>query len=148
MAPDEEKALEERASSRARLLRDRAASLPPNSSDMEDVREGVAASAELGILVLQKTNSTNTLVQLLQKDVEFLRRRVEQLEDPERRATEILFEERRSKLGLEEEVTRADLDLKKLRTEHRQKIFIRILAAVMTPPGLWSIWEWLQQVFF
>lgn len=146
MAADEEKALEQRVSSRARLLRDRAASLPPESArDVSDVREGVAASAEIGLLVLQKTNALHTKLVEARKDIEFLKTRLQQLEDPERRATEILFEERRSQLGLQEEITRADLKLKNFRAEHRQKILTRIVAAIMTPPGVWAIWEWIQR---
>lgn len=145
MAEDEENALAERASSRARLLRERAMSLPPESTqDVADVREGVAASAEIGLLVLQKVNAFDTKVQLMQKDLQHALLRLEQLEDPEKRATELLFEERRSQLGLNEEAARADLLLKKQRDEHRRKILTRIVAVVMTPPGLWGVWEWIQ----
>lgn len=131
-----EKALKERAEKSSLALREGAQSLPPEQPE-RDVREGVAASAELGILILTKLGE----LQLQQARFETLMERVAREGE---RYSDVFIEGHRSKLELEEEVTRADLDMRKLRLKRSERIWMRILAGVLAPAALYQFWEWMK----
>lgn len=141
MTEQKEKSLQAWVSKSSDTLRKNAQSLPPEGQD-RDVREGVAASAELGLLILQKLGALDVSVALLHKDLEYLRRDMEGL-DRESRLTDLLIDGHRRQIGLHEEVTRADLNLKKERTQRTERIVMRIIAAVLTPPAMITFWQWL-----
>lgn len=131
-----EKALKERAEKSSQALREGALSLPPERPE-RDVREGVAASTELGILILTKLGE----LQLQQARFEMLLDRVASQGD---RYSDVFIEGHRSKLELEEEVTRADLDMRKLRIKRTERIWMRVLAGVLAPAALFQFWEWMK----
>ena len=133
-----EKALKERAEKSSQALREGAQSLPPEQPE-RDVREGVAASAEIGILILSKLGE----VQLQQARQEAL---IESMVRQNDRYSDVFIEGHRSKLELEEEVTRADLDLRKLKVKRTERIWMRVLAGVLAPPALFQFWEWMKML--
>ena len=110
--------------------------MPPEQPE-RDVREGVAANAELGILILTKLGE----LQLQQARFEILMERYTQQGD---RYSDVFIEGHRSKLELEEEVTRADLDMRKLKLQSSERIWMRIIAGLLAPPALLQFWEWMK----
>lgn len=113
---------------------------PPQSlPDQKLLSSGVAASNEIGILVLQRLGE-------LKGEVRAVKDRLHRIESAEDSALGAILEERRSKIDLEEEVTRTDLFLKKNQAAHREKIITRVLAAIMTPGGLWAFWQWIRHL--
>jgi len=101
------------------------------------LREGVSSSAEIGMLVLQKVGR-------MESDIRELKRRLTRQEDTEKSATDLLVEERRSQLGLQEEITRTDIHIRKIGVERRWKLITKVVAALLAPPGLWAIWKWIE----
>jgi hypothetical protein len=100
--------------------------------------EAMASNAELSLLVLQRLGK-------MDEQISQINRWRERQENVEHRATEILITERKSKIALEEEVTRADIHIKKVRSEKLWTIAAKVLAVVMTPPGAWGLWQWVSE---
>ena len=131
-----EKQLKEHAAQSSKVLRANAMSLPPEVPE-RDVREGVAASTELGILILTKIGD----IRLKQAEQDII---LKQLVEERGRFSDILIEGHRSQLELNEEVTRADLNLKKLKVQRSEKIWMRVLAGVLAPAAIFQFWEWMK----
>jgi len=149
---EKEEELVTRAKNSARALRsdpppeEEEDAMPPNSSDDPRLYEGVAASAEIGVLLLQKLG-------YLQATVENLQQRLRRFEEAEDTALSAILDERRSKLDIEEEITRTDLELriKKAATEdelrkERAKRVGKLIAFIVSPLGVWKIVEFLQSL--
>lgn len=116
---------------------------PPVSRNVPDhksslLAEAMASNAEISLLLFQRLGQ-------MDEQIRQLSRWRERQESLEHRATEVLINERKSKFQLEEEVTRADLHLKKIRNEKLWAIGVKILAVIMTPPGAWGLWKWLTE---
>jgi hypothetical protein len=116
------------------------ASLP--TSDVPDrlLAEAMASNAELSLMVLQRLTKMDV-------DIQEIKKWRSKQESVEERATDILLQERRSKMNLEEEITRADIQIKKVRSEKIWTIAAKVLAVVMTPPGVWSVIQWVKDHF-
>lgn len=131
----------ERVSSEAKRVFDSEPpqSLPGTSGTADPLlAEAMASNAELSLLVLQRLGK-------MDEQISQINRWRERQENVEHRATEILITERKSKIALEEEVTRADIHIKKVRSEKLWTIAAKVLAVVMTPPGAWSLWQWVSE---
>lgn len=133
-----EKELRDRAQQSSKVLREKASSLPPEQPE-RDVREGVAASAELGILTLTKLGE----IHLKQVQLEMV---MQQILSEYSKFSDVLIEGHRSRLELDEEVTRADLDLRKLKLKRTERIWMRILAGVLAPPAMFQFWSWMKML--
>jgi hypothetical protein len=131
----------ERVSSEAKRVFDSEPPLSlPGSPGPADplLAEAMASNAELSLLVLQRLGK-------MDEQISQINRWRERQENVEHRATEILITERKSKIALEEEVTRADIHIKKVRSEKIWTIAAKVLAVVMTPPGAWGLWQWISE---
>lgn len=101
--------------------------------------EATATNSEISLLVLQKVG------QLEQQMRDFASWRKRQ-EDIEQKATDVLVHERLSRVKLDEEITRVDLDLKKARSARWGQIITRVLLLITVPSGAWSIWQWVTDL--
>lgn len=98
--------------------------------------EATAATSEISLLVLQKVGH-------LEQQMRDLNRWRERQEDIDQKATDVLLHERLSRVKLDEEITRVDLDLKKARSARWGQIITRVLLLITVPSGAWSIWQWI-----
>jgi len=147
---EEEEAQQRQVVARAKSASQALRSDPPPESPIEDdvpssnkdqnVREGVAASTEIGILVLQKLGRMERAIQALE---EF---RQDQ-QSAEQSLLQLMIKERESQLGLDEEITRTNLDLRKARAKRWGDILTRIVAVLATPPALVALYNWLSKFF-
>lgn len=114
-------------------VRESMKSAPPPSLPM---LEATAATSEISLLVLQKVGH-------LEQQMRDLVRWRERQEDIDQKATDVLLHERLSRVKLDEEITRVDLDLKKARSARWGQIITRVLLLITVPSGAWSIWQWI-----
>lgn len=117
----------------AEEVRESMKSAPPPSLPM---LEATAATSEISLLVLQKVGH-------LEQQMRDLNRWRERQEDIDQKATDVLLHERLSRVKLDEEITRVDLDLKKARSARWGQIITRVLLLITVPSGAWSIWQWI-----
>jgi hypothetical protein len=101
--------------------------------------EATAATSEISLLVLQKVGH-------LEQQMRDLNRWRERQEDIDQKATDVLLHERLSRVKLDEEITRVDLDLRKARSARWGQIITRALLLVTVPSGAWSIWQWIAEL--
>jgi hypothetical protein len=111
-------------------------SAPPPSLP---ILEATATNSEISLLVLQKVGH-------LEQQMRDLVRWRERQEDMDQKATDVLLHERLSRVKLDEEITRVDLDLRKARSARWGQIITRALLLVTVPSGAWSIWQWIAQL--
>jgi len=111
-------------------------SAPPPSLPM---LEATAANSEISLLVLQKVGH-------LEQQMRDLVKWRERQEDIDRKATDVLLHERLSRVKLDEEITRVDLDLKKARSARWGQVVTRVLLLITVPSGAWSIWKWFADL--
>lgn len=111
-------------------------SAPPPSLP---ILEATATNSEISLLVLQKVGH-------LEQQMRDLTRWRERQEDMDQKATDVLLHERLSRVKLDEEITRVDLDLRKARSARWGQIITRALLLVTVPSGAWSIWQWIAEL--
>jgi len=135
--PDPTDALMARASRASQAVRAELDNVP--SPSLRVLHEAASSSTEINLLVLQRIGHMDA-------QLSELKRRLDRQESAEQRATEVLLAERRSQFGLQEEVTRTELYLRKARSERWGQIITRALAVCMTPPGVWAVWKWVTSM--
>lgn len=112
------------------------------------LRENAATSTDMLVLVLdqirdvrQTMGTVQQTVGNVQSDIKELRRRVERVEGSEQKALGVLLKERESRIEMEEEITRVDLNLKQEAAKHRREVILKVVAALATPAAVWKIVE-------
>lgn len=121
MSSDEEEVLRQARNSSNELRG------PESQGDLKSIARGLSSTTEIGLLLMQKMSN--------------IEKRVTQIEKTDQRAIDLILDERQSHVELQEEITRTNLTLKKARSER----WTKILAWIMTPPGVWGLWELLQK---
>ncbi|MGP1680867.1 MAG: hypothetical protein ACTS8S_00880 [Giesbergeria sp.] len=109
-------------------------SAPPPS---QPILEATETNTEISLLVLQKVGH------LEQQMRDFARWR-ERQEETQQTALDVLLDERRSRVKMDEEITRVDLDLRKARSARWGQVITRGLLIITVPSGTWSIWKWIS----
>jgi hypothetical protein len=122
----------ERGKQAAEDVRASMQSAPPPSLPL---LEATAANSEISLLVLQK-------VGYLEHQMRDLVKWRDRQEDIDQKATDVLLHERLSRVKLDEEITRVDLDLRKARSARWGQVVTRALLIITVPSGTWSIWKW------